>query len=120
MQGIKVISVSKSAISDTVLMAPSIEEQNRISATLNGIDYLITLHQGKLECSIGSRNPSAKDIRIEIHGPIRDNKGDEPLMPVVRIRPAIARMNGLNGSLSGVSKGRLRATEKCRALNSFT
>ncbi len=45
MQGIKVISVSKSAIGDTSVSFPSMEEQKRIGCTLMRLDDLITLHQ---------------------------------------------------------------------------
>ena len=46
MQGTKVTSVSKTAISDTQLMCPvSVDEQRRISQYLLSIDNLITLHQ---------------------------------------------------------------------------
>jgi len=49
MQGIKVISVSKSAIGDTSVSFPSMEEQKRIGCTLMRLDDLITLHQRKLD-----------------------------------------------------------------------
>ena len=49
MQGIKVISVSKSAIGDTSVSFPSMEEQKRIGCTLMRLDDLITLHQRKFE-----------------------------------------------------------------------
>lgn len=45
MQGIKVISVSKTALQDTQVRFPSLSEQSTIGATLSGIDNLITLHQ---------------------------------------------------------------------------
>ena len=46
MQGTKVTSVSKTAISDTQLIYPvSVDEQRRISQYLLSIDNLITLHQ---------------------------------------------------------------------------
>ena len=49
MQGTKVTSVSKTAISDTQLMYPvSVDEQRRISQYLLSIDNLITLHQREL------------------------------------------------------------------------
>ena len=49
MQGIKVISVSKGAISDTSVSFPSLGEQRLIGASLCELDNLITLHQRKLE-----------------------------------------------------------------------
>jgi type I restriction enzyme S subunit len=49
MQGIKVISISKAAISETTLLAPSVAEQQMISNTLDCLDNLITLHQRKYE-----------------------------------------------------------------------
>ena len=45
MQGIKVISVSKAAISDTDISFPSLTEQRVIGASLSSLDNLITLHQ---------------------------------------------------------------------------
>ena len=45
MQGIKVISVSKGAISDTYVRFPSLPEQKAIGALLTELDNLITLHQ---------------------------------------------------------------------------
>ena len=49
MQGIKVTSISKSALQDTDMLIPkSIEEQTRIGEYFAGIDNLITLHQRKL------------------------------------------------------------------------
>ena len=47
MQGIKVISVSKTAISDTDVRFPSLPEQRAIGASLSSLDRLITLHQRK-------------------------------------------------------------------------
>ena len=47
MQGIKVISVSKSALQDTTICFPRIEEQATIGRTFCYIDHLITLHQRK-------------------------------------------------------------------------
>ena len=45
MQGIKVISVSRSAIEDTVVAYPSLPEQQAIGALFSHLDNLITLHQ---------------------------------------------------------------------------
>lgn len=45
MQGIKVISVSKGAISDTDVRFPSLLEQHAIGQSLSSLDSLITLHQ---------------------------------------------------------------------------
>ena len=47
MQGIKVISVSKGAIADTVVRFPSLAEQRAIGRSLTFLDSLITLHQRK-------------------------------------------------------------------------
>ena len=48
MQGIKVTSISKGALQDTVLTVPtSIDEQGKIGECLSNIDNLITLHQRK-------------------------------------------------------------------------
>ena len=49
MQGIKVISVSKTAISDTDVRFPSLPEQRAIGASLSSLDRLITLHQRKYD-----------------------------------------------------------------------
>ena len=49
MQGIKVISLSKTSLSEANLVVPSIREQEKISATFSRLDTLITLHQRKLE-----------------------------------------------------------------------
>ena len=49
MQGTKVSSISKSAISETIISAPaSIEEQEKIGTYLRKLDNLITLHQRNL------------------------------------------------------------------------
>ena len=48
MQGIKVTSISKSALQDTDMIVPkSIEEQSKIGEYLSNLDNLITLHQRK-------------------------------------------------------------------------
>ena len=50
MQGIKVTSISKSAMQDTVIVCPkSVEEQGQIGDYLQSLDNLITLHQRELE-----------------------------------------------------------------------
>ena len=50
MQGIKVTSISKSAMQDTVIVCPkSVEEQGKIGDYLQSLDNLITLHQRELE-----------------------------------------------------------------------
>ena len=50
MQGIKVTSISKTALQDTMLSFPkSIAEQTMIGAFISNIDAIITLHQRKLE-----------------------------------------------------------------------
>ncbi|MBW7571862.1 restriction endonuclease subunit S [Caproiciproducens faecalis] len=50
MQGIKVTSVSKSAMQDTTIRYPrSTDEQAQISAYFRNLDYLITLHKRKYE-----------------------------------------------------------------------
>ena len=45
MQGIKVISVSRSAIEDTDVCYPSLPEQQAIGSLFSDLDNLITLHQ---------------------------------------------------------------------------
>ena len=47
MQGIKVISVSKTALQDSQICFPSVSEQFAIGASFNALDSLITLHQRK-------------------------------------------------------------------------
>ena len=49
MQGIKVISVSRSAIEDTDVCYPSLSEQRAIGSLLSHLDNLITLHQRKYD-----------------------------------------------------------------------
>ena len=49
MQGIKVVSVSKGAISDTDVRFPSFLEQHAIGQSLSSLDSLITLHQRKCQ-----------------------------------------------------------------------
>ena len=50
MQGIKVISVSRSAMQDTVISYPeATPEQTKISTVLRDLDHLITLYQRKLD-----------------------------------------------------------------------
>ena len=49
MQGIKVTSISKSAMQDTRIIYPKlIEEQDKIGNYFQSLDHLITLHQRKL------------------------------------------------------------------------
>ena len=49
MQGIKVISISRSAMADTTMTVPSVDKQRQIGAFFDRLDSLITLHQRKLE-----------------------------------------------------------------------
>ncbi len=50
MQGIKVTSISKSAMQNTEIVYPkSVEEQGKIGDYFRRLDHLITLHQRKLE-----------------------------------------------------------------------
>ena len=50
MQGIKVTSISKSAISDTLISAPTdLSEQGKIGQFFSQLDTLITLHQRKYD-----------------------------------------------------------------------
>ena len=50
MQGIKVTSISKSALQDTDMIMPQdIEEQEKIGAYFSTLDHLITLHQRKCD-----------------------------------------------------------------------
>lgn len=51
MQGIKVTSISKSAMQDTDIAYPkSVEEQGKIGTYFRSLDHLITLHQHKQNC----------------------------------------------------------------------
>lgn len=45
MQGIKVVSISKTALQDTQICFPTALEQSAIGTSLNAFDSLITLHQ---------------------------------------------------------------------------
>ena len=50
MQGIKVTSISKSAMQDTDIVYPkSVEEQGKIGDYFQSLDHLITLHQRKVD-----------------------------------------------------------------------
>ena len=49
MQGVKVISVSKATLQDTQICFPTVSEQSTIGASLNALDFLITLHQRKYD-----------------------------------------------------------------------
>ena len=50
MQGIKVTSISKSAMQDTDIAYPkSVEEQGKIGTYFRSLDHLITLHQRKCD-----------------------------------------------------------------------
>lgn len=50
MQGIKVTSISKSALQDTEIQYPgSLEEQEQIGTFFRHLDHLITLHQSEVE-----------------------------------------------------------------------
>ena len=50
MQGIKVTSISKSALQDTDMIMPQdIEEQEKIGEYFSNLDHLITLHQRKCD-----------------------------------------------------------------------
>lgn len=54
MQGIKVTSISKSAMQNTNIIYPkSIEEQRKIGVYFSGLDHLITLHQHKCDALQG-------------------------------------------------------------------
>ena len=45
MQGVKVISISRAALTGTILTAPSLPEQRAIGTFFSSVDELITLHQ---------------------------------------------------------------------------
>ena len=47
LQGIKVVSISKTALQETQICFPTALEQSAIGASLNALDSLITLHQRK-------------------------------------------------------------------------
>lgn len=49
MQGIKVISISRTALAETQLTVPSFDEQRQIGGYFSNLDALITLHQRKFE-----------------------------------------------------------------------
>lgn len=52
MQGIKVTSISKSALQDTNMIIPkSVDEQTIIGEYFSNLDHLITLHQRKQSCN---------------------------------------------------------------------
>lgn len=49
MQGIKVISISRTALANTEMMVPDFKEQHLVGSYFYRLDSLITLHQRKLE-----------------------------------------------------------------------
>ena len=49
MQGIKVISISRTALAETRMTIPSFDEQRQVGDYFANLDNLITLHQRKLE-----------------------------------------------------------------------
>ena len=63
MQGIKVISVSRSAIADATMAVPSISEQALIGAIFCNLDSLITLHQRKY-CCVASWTAKVTLVRL--------------------------------------------------------
>ena len=64
MQGIKVISVSKTALQDTQVRFPSLPEQSAIGAALSELDSLITLHQRKLDALRNVRKSLLDNILV--------------------------------------------------------
>ena len=71
MQGIKVISVSRSAIEDMTMSVPSVAEQASIGAFFDCLDSLITLHQRKYD---GCANPQFLERRISCRKPSHQNR----------------------------------------------
>ena len=71
MQGIKVISVSRSAIEDMTMSVPSVAEQASIGAFFDRLDSLITLHQRKYD---GCANPLFLERRISCRKPSHQNR----------------------------------------------
>ena len=71
MQGIKVISVSRSAIEDMTMSVPSVAEQASIGAFFDRLDSLITLHQRKYD---GCANPLFSERRISCRKPSHQNR----------------------------------------------
>ena len=71
MQGIKVISISRSAMADTTMTVPSVDEQCRIGAFFDRLDSLITLHQRKYD---GCANPLFLERRISCRKPSHQNR----------------------------------------------
>ena len=66
MQGIKVTSISKSAMQNTDIVYPkSVEEQSRIGNYFQSLDSLITLHQRKCDELRKIRNSCYKYVCIE-------------------------------------------------------
>ena len=67
LQGIKVVSISKTALQDTQICFPTALEQSAIGASLNALDSLITLHQrmGPIFCfcAHGSRTNFASTFQ---------------------------------------------------------
>ena len=63
MQGIKVISVSRSAMENMMMAVPSIAEQAPIGVFFDRLDALITLHQRKY-CGVASWMLGAALVRL--------------------------------------------------------
>ena len=59
MQGIKVISISRQAMSEPVIVSPSLPEQHKVGALFAKLDSLITLHQRE---EAGSENPTSRSL----------------------------------------------------------
>ena len=65
MQGIKVTSISKSALQDTEMIIPkSKEEQTKIGEYFSNLDNLITLHQHKLDKLQNIKNACMKKMFV--------------------------------------------------------
>lgn len=84
MQGIKVTSISKSAMQDTDIVYPkSMEEQGKIGDYFQSLDNLITLHQRKLFLNFAKRNDWEQRKLGEIcQRVIRKNKNNESDLPL--------------------------------------
>lgn len=84
MQGIKVVSVSKTALQDTQICFPTVSEQSVIGALLNALDFLITLHQRKCQyhSSCGHLSWEQRKLGEIARRVTRKNDGNESDLPL--------------------------------------
>lgn len=99
MQGIKVTSISKSAMQDTDIVYPkSMEEQGKIGDYFQSLDNLITLHQRKLFLNFAKRNDWEQRKLGEVSD-VRDGTHDSPKYQSIG-HPFVTSKNVKNGYIT--------------------